>query len=256
MAQEQPAAKQPAGADKLTALTDAMTRMCDRMDAFMERFGKSRDDDDDDDRRRDRRSKRRDDENEGEDGEPEAMASDDDRERDDEAEPSDKPGVAVTPASEGSEQNRYAGLDSRRDSVAAREHDLLMTQSKSDKVCYLWGHESIRPRINDTSRSFMTRVGTVFQKHSPPYKHADLRLIRDDAALRAAYETILADASKAATSNESTTGFQRMITREDPSGRRYYEFFGPVDAINGTLAPFKMPAYRVKGGFNTTPRGW
>lgn len=245
MAQEQPAAKQPAGADKLTALTDAMTRMCDRMDAFMERFGKSRDDDDDD-RRRDRRSKRRDDEDEGEDGEPEAMASDDDR-ADDEAEPSDKPGRAVRPASEGSEQNRYAGLDSRRDSVAAREHDLLVTQSKSDKTCYLWGYQAIRPRVNDTSRSFMTRVGTVFQKHSPAYRHADLTLIKDTAALRAAYATILDDAAKAATSNEpGPTGMQRMVTREDPSGRRYYEFFGPVDAANGTLNPFKMPTFRVK----------
>jgi hypothetical protein len=233
--------------DRLTALHDAMTRMCDRMDAFMERFASKRDDDDDGRRR----SKRRDDE----DGEPEAMASDDDRERDDAAEPSDKPGVAVTPAWEGSEQAKYAGLDSRKDALAAREHDLLERQHRSDAVCHMWGRERILPRVLETPRGFMTRVGTVFQKHSPPYKHADLRLIRDNAALRAAYETILDDASKAATSNESPTGLQRMITREDPSGRRYYEFFGPIDAWNGTLQPFKSPAYRVKR-FNNTPSAY
>lgn len=339
--------------DKLTALHDAMTKMCDRMDAFMKKHDRrDDDDDDDDDRRRDRRRDRRDDDDDDDDkrkdakrrdkefgewakeeekeeehkdskrrdrrkdaeeeseespvkekahedpehekaaekddkrkddddddddddkrkdaeeegeGSPEPMASDDkrrDRRKDDDDDDDDD---------DKRKDRRDARMDSytrsleRRLAALERDHrtprvlsdeqlnQLSAEQHEWDKVAQAHGQKAPRFMDGESPDAYNRRLVRMFQKHSPRWKNEDMGKLPLGMITRVITPEVRADAVRAAYNpSVSPNGMQHMITREDQTGRRYYEFAGPVDAPNGTLAPFKMPALRVKR-INTNP---
>lgn len=277
MADEKAPAAEPTTADKLNALADAVCKMGERMDSFMskqERKDAEDNDDDGDDKKPDREAKKdaekeeedppkvdvKKDAAEGEDepeakkdaskkdadedkGEPEPMASDDDR-KDQKADADARADAAVM-------RRQIAELERKLErSTRTRSddemNDLGESQTEWDRVAQAHGLRAARTLDGESRVSYDRRVAKTYQQHSPKWKAIDLSALPKQV-LDIAVPEIRADALSAAYRPSPTAigGMQREIVRSDDTGRRIREFVGPVGAMNGTLAPFRMPSMRV-----------
>ena len=218
------------------------------------RDDKRRDDDrrdDDDDRRDDGRRKdaKRDDESEDE---------DEKEERDDARRYDDKRDDA---------RGDSAMIRGLRDQISRLERSIrrprIMTddelnalsekQSEWDRVAQMHGLRASRPLDGERINSYDRRMAKQFQKHSAKWKDADLSAMPIEVVASVIAPEIRADSITAAYRVEpSEGGMQREVRRQDRTGRWISEFVGPVNAVNGALAPFRMAPMRVLG-INTNP---
>jgi hypothetical protein len=216
--------EQPTSEDKLTALHDAVLTLTKnvnrRLDAIEEkqravddRRGKRSDDDEDPEETDDLsdETKKKIMDGEAKSGEPEPMSSDD-----------------------------------RRDSVR-RADELAETQYRWQEVARSWGERARGPLDGDTPRAYALRQMRRWQKYSRAYAPVDLSSIRDKPLFAEAQRAIAADAL-AASYDPVHVGANRLreVHKIDHSGRKIIEFVGDVET---TLAPFKLPTFRVKNGF-------
>lgn len=130
---------------------------------------------------------------------------------------------------------------------------LAERQQEWDRVAQMHGLRASRPLDGERIESYDRRIAKVFQKHSPKWKDADLSAMPLEIVNRVIGPEIRADAISAAYRVEPMEGgMLREVRRADRTGRVISEFVGPVDAMNGALAPFRMPSARVQR-INTNP---
>lgn len=242
----------------------------------------ARDDEDEDEDEKKKESKddaaKRDDEDEDEDedkkkrgdaeekGEPEAMASDDDRrkdrkdaKRDDEKrddERKDKRDDSRADAIHALRQ-RIAQLERNtrrpRSLTDDEMNSLAERQQEWDRVAQMHGQRASRPLDGERIQSYDRRMAKVFQKHSSKWKDTDLAELPIEVISKVIAPEIRADSIAAAYRVEPADGAMlREVRKSDRTGRVISEFVGPVNALNGALAPFRMPSARVRR-INTQP---
>lgn len=132
-------------------------------------------------------------------------------------------------------------------------NDLSEKQGEWDKVAQMHGLRASRPLDGERISSYDRRMAKVFQKHSAKWKDTDLSAMPIDAVTRIIAPEIRADAVSAAYRVEPAEGAMlREVRRADRTGRIISEFVGPVNAVNGALAPFRMPSALVRR-INTQP---
>jgi hypothetical protein len=192
-------------------------------------------------------------------GEPEAMASDDDRDRADVA-PGDpwhegRPSWAENPNRRGDTRRDSRGDTARQ---VADENTRLEAQYAFDQVFNaVEGTRAPKPLDGMSARSYSTYCLKRLQKYSDNYKDIDLKALPPDA-FALADRQIRADAMHVGSHPQelsrfmSTGALQREIIRTDRTGRRISEFVGPINAANGMFAPFDLPPKRFRG-FNRNP---
>lgn len=118
-----------------------------------------------------------------------------------------------------------------------------VVHGRADSIFQLHGKRAPMPMDGDDVHAHRLRLIKRLQHHSTPYRDANLSLINDPVIFATIEKRIYADAQKAAYDNTSVPhGQLREVKRKDQSGREISEFYGSVSA---TLAPFRMPCYRV-----------
>ncbi|HEY4152147.1 MAG TPA: hypothetical protein VGM38_02385 [Pseudolysinimonas sp.] len=126
-------------------------------------------------------------------------------------------------------------------------------QSEWDRVAQMHGLRASRPLDGERINSYDRRMAKQFQKHSAKWKDADLSAMPIEVVASVISPEIRTDSISAAYRVEpSEGGMQREVRRQDRTGRWISEFVGPVNAVNGALAPFRMAPMRVLG-INTNP---
>jgi hypothetical protein len=210
-------------------------------------------------------------------GEPEPMASDDRRRDKKDASRGDKKDEFPPKEKEEKEEEEERGdrADARADAQirALRSelrdlrrsirrprsltddemNDLAERQQEWDRVAQMHGLRASRPMDGERIESYDRRMAKVFQKHSPKWKDSDLAAFPIEAVTKIIAPEIRADSAAAAYRVEPSEGAMlREVRKADRTGRIISEFVGPVNAINGALAPFRMPSARVRR-INTQP---
>jgi hypothetical protein len=287
--------KTPSMEEKIDAMCDSVASLAKRMDAFDKKDAKKDDDDrkdakkeeeddkdakkdgeEDDDAKKDGEGEEEDEKDkdkkdddkrkdaEGEEGEgkgePEPMASDDDRRK-------DKRKDAKKDGEDKKDDDRRD--DARHDALKRELKDLRRmmertSRQRSDEetnalaelqhswsvVAQSHGDSVARPMDGESVLSFDRRQAKRFQKYSERWKGVDLSALPPSVMTGIAAPEVRTDSIAAAripvAGAEPTL---REIVREDRTGRRISEFVGSVEA---TLAPFKLPTMRVKQ-FNKNP---
>jgi hypothetical protein len=115
------------------------------------------------------------------------------------------------------------------------------------------GQRASRPLDGERIESYDRRLAKMFQKHSPKWKDTDLASMPIEVVTRVIAPEIRADSVNAAYRvDPQEGGALREVRKADRTGRIISEFVGPVNALNGALAPFRMPSARVRR-INTQP---
>jgi hypothetical protein len=286
--------------EKIDAMCDSVAALSKRMDAFdkKDRRDAKKDDDDDDrkdakegeedehkdDAKKDGEDAKKDGEGEEEDekekkddkrtdakdaegeegegkGEPEPMASDDDRRKD------KRKDAKKDDDDKKNDDDRRD--DARHDALRREIKDLRRmmertSRQRSDEevnalaeLQHAWsvvaqshGESVARPMDGESVLSFDRRQAKRFQKHSVRWKDVDFTALPPSVMTTIAAPEVRTDSIAAAripiAGAEPTL---REVVHEDRTGRRISEFVGSVEA---TLAPFKLPTMRVKQ-FNKNP---
>lgn len=143
-------------------------------------------------------------------------------------------------------QRPKAMTDDELNALAERQQDW-------DRVAQMHGLRASRPLDGERIESYDRRLAKVFQKHSPKWKDTDLSVLPVELVTSIIAPEIRADSVSAAYRVEPDhNGRLREVRKTDRAGRVISEFVGPVDAVNGALAPFSMPSARVRR-INTQP---
>lgn len=209
-------------------------------------------------------------------GEPEPMASDDDRHDDggdidpehedvrasrEKAEPEQQEQV------EDDRRDRRGRHDTRADAAAYRrqeerdELDLYEAKGQYDEAFRAMdGTEAPRASDGMKPRTYRLMCAKRLQKYCDDWKNVDLaKLAKTNPDAFALADTkIRADAIRIGSTPSELQKYKsdgnllREIRRQDRTGRWISEFVGPIDAPNGAMAPFRMPPFRVLG-INPTP---
>jgi hypothetical protein len=196
----------------------------------------------DDGRRRDRRAKKDDDDDKRRD-----RRKDDDDDDDDGRRRDNRSDSVLARRIEALERNRARPLsDADLDQIAELQHSWA-------EVSQAHGERAARPMDGEPVHQYDRRMARRFQKHSTRWSNENLRDLPVSVQRMAAAE-IRADAITAAYRGDAVAKLQglREIKKQDATGRTISEFVGSVEA---TLAPFKIPALRVKA-INTDPNRW
>jgi hypothetical protein len=174
-------------------------------------------------------------------GEPKAMASDDDRRKDDD-DHGRKDSVEF--------RRRLDRLERSRVRSDAELNALADAQQEWDRVAQQFGERAHRPLDGETLNTFNRRHVVRFQKHSPRWKDMDFSQL-PASVMQVAMPDVRADSIEAAKRGLIGQPELREIVRYDRTGRKISEFIGDIAV---TLAPFRLPSMRVKGGrINTRP---
>jgi hypothetical protein len=234
---------QPTADEKLCALEDALGKLMARVGDLVSQ------------READRKDKRRskhhadDDETEGEAEDPE--------------DPMRQPGEPQETAADDSVL--AAPLASRRDQrradSVAEANAMGEFQTKAERVAIMHGNSIERPRVGETYRPYRARTLRQLQRLLPDkhaLRRADFTLIKDEHAIEQLKNEVLQDVEKSAYDHTFNTraGLQREVVRYDASGRKIIEFVGPVDAPNGSFAPFRAPPIAVTSLAKLTQLCW
>jgi len=132
-------------------------------------------------------------------------------------------------------------------------NDLAERQQEWARVAQMHGTTPIRPMDGERINTYDRRMSRAFQKYSPKWKDTDLSQMPPDVISKIIAPEIRADTASAAYRvDPAEGGMLREIRRTDRTGRVISEFVGPVGAVNGALAPFRMPSARVRR-INTNP---
>jgi hypothetical protein len=132
-------------------------------------------------------------------------------------------------------------------------NNLAERQQEWDRVAQMHGQRASRPLDGERIESYDRRLSKMFQKHSPRWKDHDLTQMPIEVVTKVVAPDIRADAITAAYRVEPSEGAMlREVRKADRTGRIISEFVGPVNALNGALAPFRMPSARVRR-INTQP---
>lgn len=280
MAEEKPADNkaEPTDREMIKAMHDSMVSLHKRMDALEGKGRRDRKDDkdfkewaeeeekepehkadaegeegeeerkDDDDKRKDDDDDKRKDAEEGEkepEGEkapvveeeekPKEMASD--KRKDDDDRRHDSALRRRIEALERDKRNRRVLTDEELNALAERQHEW-------DQVAQAHGERASRPLDGESIETYDRRHAKRFQKHSPKWKDVDLASMPAGVVSKIIAPEIRTDSIAAAyRMDNSPAAVLREIRKPDRTGRIISEFVGPVSA---TLAPFRLPAMRVK----------
>lgn len=141
-------------------------------------------------------------------------------------------------------EGRLSALERARARSDEELDKLAEAQTEWDTVCQATGQRPTRPLDGEPLDTFNRRNAKRFQAHSVKWGKVDLVSL-PPSVLNIAVPEIRADAMAAAYRGdpEGPDAVLREIRRPDRTGRIISEFVGPVSA---TLAPFRMPASRVK----------
>lgn len=199
----------------------------------------ARADDDDDDRkdrrdRRDRRDDRRDDD-------------DDDRRRDSRSDARLDSALARRLKELERTNKRLEALERDRMRSDEEVDRIATSQQEWSKIALAHGdRRSMQPMVGESPTAYDRRHAQYYKKHSKTWAGVDLRNA-ELAVLKIAVPAIRADAMAAAyTAPASSTPLQREVKETDRTGRQISRFVGPVDAINGMMAPFMLPRLRAR----------
>lgn len=130
---------------------------------------------------------------------------------------------------------------------------LAERQQEWDRVAQMHGQRASRPLDGERIESYDRRLAKMFQKHSAKWADTDLSAMPIEVVNRVIAPEIRADSISAAYRVEPAGGgLLREVRKADRTGRIISEFVGPVDAVNGALAPFRMPSAYVRR-INTQP---
>jgi hypothetical protein len=179
-------------------------------------------------------------------GEPKPMASDDDRRKD--AKKDDDDDRARKDSTD--IRRRLDRLERSRVRSDAELNALADAQQEWDRVAQQFGERAHRPLDGETLNTYNRRHVVRFQKHSPRWKDMDFSALPAQV-MQVAMPDVRADAVEAAKRGLIGQPELREIVRYDRTGRKISEFIGDIAV---TLAPFRLPSMRVKGGrINTRP---
>jgi hypothetical protein len=177
-------------------------------------------------------------EEEGEATKADAKRDDDDdrRDDDDDRHRDDDKGIGA-----------WRGDGVRADSVS-REDQLAEAQTEWSRIVQALGDTAggLQPMIGESPTSYERRFCRRFQKHSPQWADIDLKQAAPNV-IRIAAPQIRHDAWERR--NDATPGqlpMLREVKTRDRTGRLVSTFEGPVSAINGMLAPFRLPRMRAR----------
>lgn len=184
-----------------------------------------------------------------EEGEPKPMASDDrrkDAKKDDDDDDDDR----ARKDSVADMRRRLSRLERSRVRTDAELNALAEAQQMWDGVAQQFGERASRPMDGETLNTYNRRHVVRFQKHSPRWKDMDFAAL-PSTVMQVAMPDIRADATEAAKRGLIGQPELREIVRYDRTGRKISEFIGDIAV---TLAPFRLPSMRVRGGrINTRP---
>jgi hypothetical protein len=109
--------------------------------------------------------------------------------------------------------------------------EFTAAQQKAEAVARLFGDSAPGPLQGERLQDYRVRLVSQYQKHSKPFKDANLSRINDPATLTGVENQIFADAS-AALRDPSTfkPGELRAIVSVDASGRPITRYIGHAGA--------------------------
>jgi hypothetical protein len=143
----------------------------------------------------------------------------------------------------------------RADSAIARERAksdaevdrLAELQTEWSRVGLAHGdRRSFQPMMGEGPNSYDRRFAKAYQRYSDKWGTADFNSL-PASVIKIAAADVRADAMTAAYRPEAGADpVLREVKRIDRAGRTISEFVGPVNAINGMLAPFRLPVQRAR----------
>jgi hypothetical protein len=165
---------------------------------------------------------------------------------DDDSDPNPRPGEPERMASDDRRSRKEDDDDDNRRADAQYQFDQVYQAVR--------GERAPPPMVLEGSRHYRLRMLNPLRQYSADYKDIDLSKITDPALFDLADRKIRADAYEVGCNPhllQSLAPLPRLreIRKQDQSGRWLSEFVGPVSE---TLAPFRLPVFRVKR-INTHP---